>query len=589
MWLVLLAAIGADPNVAPNQAELLKTFREEFVQITPGEGKFPAEFKQGDKTIPISQPVHPVRMTKTFSIAKYEVPQNLWQTVTGRNRSEWKGPRNSAENINYLEAVEFCRAATKLMREKNLIKPTEEIRLPSESEWEYCCRAGTPTKYSFGDLETELNDYCWHTGNAATNDPPVGAKKPNAWGLYDMHGYLREWCADVAEESYANAPADGEARFVGFAGHRVIRGGSWTDIAEDCTSASRKIVSHRLRDAATGVRCVLADAPTEPTPFKPAAQEKFFPADAKLELLWGEGEFTEGPALAPDGSIFFSDIGNAIWRFDPGTKETKKFRDPSGRANGLMFNSKGEIIACEGANSGGGRRLSITSGIVGAKDGEVKTLSPGLNGKKFNSPNDLSIDPDGTVYMSDPRYVGDEPRELDFEAVFAIQPTGETKVVTTEVEKPNGILAPAARRSEAGGNRLIVADNNPNGARQLLLFVRNALPGKTEEVWTKTILWDFRAGRGIDGMTIDTDGNIYATAGTGDHAGIYVFDPDGKPQAFIATPGDPTNCVFGGGKDGSTLYITAAVDRAGSKYGLFRVKTLKKGYHVVKLQPGVAE
>ena len=89
MWLLVLAALGANAEGELNQAELLKTFREEFVQITPGEGKFPREFMQGDKSNSNAQPVHSVRMMKPFSIAKYEVPQNLWQSVTGRNRSEW--------------------------------------------------------------------------------------------------------------------------------------------------------------------------------------------------------------------------------------------------------------------------------------------------------------------------------------------------------------------------------------------------------------------------------------------------------------------------------------------------------------------
>jgi gluconolactonase len=103
----------------------------------------------------------------------------------------------------------------------------------------------------------------------------------------------------------------------------------------------------------------------------------------------------------------------------------------------------------------------------------------------------------------------------------------------------------------------------------------------------KTVLYDFVAGRGIDGMTLDVDGNIYATAGTGDKAGIYVFSPEGKHLAFLATPGDPTNCVFGGGPDGSTLYITAATGPAkeGNQphFGLLRIKTSKRGYHVVQL------
>jgi len=325
-----------------------------------------------------------------------------------------------------------------------------------------------------------------------------------------------------------------------------------------------------LRDDAVGLRCVLCAVAEE----RPA--EPIVPAGSKLELLWADGEFTEGPALAPDGSIFFSDIGNAIYRYDPKGGKTELFRKPSGRTNGLMFNQKGELIAAEGANTGGNRRISITSGIQGGKEGEVKTLSGGLEGKKFNSPNDLAIDSEGNVYFSDPRYVGEEPRELDFEAVFFIKPDGTTTVATRDLQKPNGILV------SPDGKHVYVSDNNAEGNRQLLSFDVEQ-PGK---LTNKKVLHDFVAGRGIDGMTLDTSGNIYATAGTGDKAGVYVFSPSGKQLAMIPTPGDPTNCVFGGGEDAGTLYVTAATRGSGlgPKYGLFRIKLKAKGFHVVKLK-----
>jgi len=182
--------------------------------------------------------------------------------------------------------------------------------------------------------------------------------------------------------------------------------------------------------------------------FRPAAQDKIVPAGAKLELVWGEGEFTEGPALAADGSILFSDIGESIYRYDPKTGKTVLFRRPSGRANGLMFNQQGELIACEGANEGGNRRLSITTGIDGGKDGMVKTLADRYEGKRFNSPNDLAIDALGRVYFTDPRYVGNDTRELDFEGVFLVSPDGSVKLATREVQNPMAFSSrPTAKRS----------------------------------------------------------------------------------------------------------------------------------------------
>src|SRR6476469_8874961 len=115
---------------------------------------------------------------------------------------------------------------------------------------------------------------------------------------------------------------------------------------------------------------------------------------AKLEVLWSEGAFTEGPAPGPDGMIYFSDIGNRVMRFDPTTGKTTTYREPSGRANGLKFDAAGRLVACEGANTGGNRRISVT-----APDGTVKALADRWDGKRFNSPNDLTIDAKGRVYF----------------------------------------------------------------------------------------------------------------------------------------------------------------------------------------------
>ncbi len=267
------------------------------------------------------------------------------------------------------------------------------------------------------------------------------------------------------------------------------------------------------------------------------------PLNARLEKLWGEGSFTEGPAFGPDRCIYFSDIGNRIMRYDPGTGKTSVYREPSGRANGLDFDPEGRLIACEGANMGGGRRVSVTE-----KDGTVRTLADRWNGKRFNSPNDLTIDTKGRVYFTDPRYAGDEPREIDTESVYRIDPDGTVNQIVKDVQKPNGIILSPDMKT------LYLADNNPakDGNRHLLAF--DLKPDGS--VGPKRVLHDFKEGRGIDGMCIDREGNVYATAGSKDKAGVYVFNPEGKQQVFIATPEDPSNCVFGGA-DRKTLYITA--------------------------------
>jgi formylglycine-generating enzyme required for sulfatase activity len=257
--LFLSAALSADPTA--EQLPLLKTFREEFVGITPGKGDFPASFTMGraEGGTAAEQPAREVRLMTAFHMAKYEVPQNLWEAVMGSNPSEWKGKRNSVEKLSFGEAEEFCKKATELLRAAKLIEAGQVVRLPSEAEWEYCCRAGTKTVYSFGDDEKDLTQFGWFTGNAAGNDPPVGAKKPNPWGLYDMHGYLWEWCADPWHADYKDAP-DGVAPWTkgGEAGRHVARGGSWKDKADRLTSSFRVGLPDSTRDSAVGLRCVLA-------------------------------------------------------------------------------------------------------------------------------------------------------------------------------------------------------------------------------------------------------------------------------------------------------------------------------------------
>jgi formylglycine-generating enzyme required for sulfatase activity len=265
-WLMMVAIGVADD--ADNRRELLKTFVKELVEIIPGERGFPKSFRQGSNAQSSEQPVHEVMIGHRYWIAAYETPQNLYQSITGSNPSRWKGARNSAESMTWPEANDFCRALTEKLHDEKLIERAEVIRLPTESEWEYACRAGTTTAYSFGDeargksdqgaKATVLDGYGWHHGNAAGNDPAVGILKPNAWGLYDVHGYLWEFCADDWHPSYEGAPIDGTSwrDAAGEPKTHVIRSGSWKDEYPLLTSASRKKVDVMTRDDAIGFRCV---------------------------------------------------------------------------------------------------------------------------------------------------------------------------------------------------------------------------------------------------------------------------------------------------------------------------------------------
>ena len=242
-----------DLNVAgfrvPTSTErrLAATFAEELVDIDPGKPGFPKQVRLGEEDGgPNALGARSVSFEMPFRIARYEVPQNLWQAVMGSNPSRWKGPRNSVEELSFHEAVVFCESLTQILRSTGEIPRDHVVRLPTEAEWEYCARAGTSTRYSFGDAAAELGEYAWFTGNAKGNDPPVGVKKPNAWGLYDVHGYLWEWCQDDWQ--------------LGNASVGVLRGGSWKDRAEKLTSAYRQAAPRSLRDDAVGLRCVVVGA-----------------------------------------------------------------------------------------------------------------------------------------------------------------------------------------------------------------------------------------------------------------------------------------------------------------------------------------
>ncbi len=167
-------------------------------------------------------------------------------------------------------------------------------------------------------------------------------------------------------------------------------------------------------------------------------------------------------------------------------------------------------------------------------------------GKRFNSPNDLTIDTKGRVYFTDPRYVGAEPLELKSESVYRIDPDGTVTRIISDVTKPNGIVLSPDMKT------LYLAESHPKGDRLLLAYPLHA----DGSVGAKKVLHDFKNDRGIDGMCVDGKGNIYGAAGQGKTGGVSIFTPAGKKIGFIPTPETPSNCVFGDA-DHKTLYITA--------------------------------
>lgn len=265
LLLIAVALLPADEPKSPEEQRdaVLKLFADEFVTITPGKGKFPAKFIMGseDKDAPDHEkPAHEVTLSAPFGVAKYEVTQELYQAVMGNNPSKWQKAntslRNAVDSPTWEDAVAFCQKATQMLRERKLLPEGDVIRLPSEAEWEYFCRAGTTTAYSFGDSADDLKLYSWFKGNSKGEDPAVGKKKPNPWGLYDIHGYGWEWCQDDWTADYNGAPTDGSARVVKDAKEKVLRGGSWADAAETHRSAYRHHLPPTTKSDTIGFRCV---------------------------------------------------------------------------------------------------------------------------------------------------------------------------------------------------------------------------------------------------------------------------------------------------------------------------------------------
>jgi formylglycine-generating enzyme required for sulfatase activity len=193
---------------------------------------------------PNEGPQHEVTISKPFYMGVTEVTQAQYEAVMGANPGYFKGPTNPVENVSWDDADEFCRKLSG--------KTGKAFRLPTEAEWEYACRAGSKTRFSFGDSDGVLGDYAWFGGKTK----PVGQKKPNAWGLYDMHGNVSEWCADRYGPYSSEASVDPRGATSG--GDRVLRGKSGDVAPALFRCAFRHHRASALHDSAeVGFRCAM--------------------------------------------------------------------------------------------------------------------------------------------------------------------------------------------------------------------------------------------------------------------------------------------------------------------------------------------
>ena len=262
--------------------------------------------------------------------------------------------------------------------------------------------------------------------------------------------------------------------------------------------------------------------------------EEILAPNTQVEKVAGGFEFTEGPLWHPDGFLLFSDIpANTIYKWQPEQK-TEIFRQPSGNANGNTLDRSGRLITAEHGN----RRISLTK-----KNGQIVTLASHYQEKRLNSPNDLAVKSDGSIYFTDPPYgIKSEQEELGFYGVYRLAPDGTLTLLVDDFVRPNGIaLSPDETKlyvndSEKGHIR--VFDVKPDGMIENGKLFAELKPPSAEGA--------------ADGMKIDIKGNVYST-GPG---GVWIFSPKGDLLGIIETPEPPANIAWGD-RDYKTLYITA--------------------------------
>jgi len=293
----------------------------------------------------------------------------------------------------------------------------------------------------------------------------------------------------------------------------------------------------------------------------------------QFELIAGPyGGVTEGPAWDGSALLFTHIPASRIMRFDPATGEVSVHREGTNCANGLNFDAQGRLYGCEGGATIATRR------VVRYDDDGVTVLSHGYGGKRFNIPNDLAFDLDGGLWFTDPYYEGAAGswskdranKELDHDSVYRLdpQPDGAWKTtrVTFDTTRPNGLLF------SLDYTTLYVAQS---GRREDETRQLRAYPVQADgSLGQAQVLHDFGENRGIDGMVLDTEGNIVATAGWelgGPGPSIYVFAPDGKViERHPVAANRPTNCTFAG-PNIMTLYVTSTDGH------LFRTQTNRQG------------
>lgn len=242
-------ASAHEPSVNPEP--------QSFVWIPPGTFIMGSPANEVDKDSD-ERPQTEVTLTHGFWMSKHPTTQEEYQLVMGRNPSFFKSnDRRPVEQVRWNDAVDYCAKITLRMHEAGRLPTGFECRLPTEAEWEYACRAGSKSKFFFGDDYANLGQYAWFVGNSGKMTQPVEKKLPNAWGLHDMHGNVWEWCLDWYSDSLPGGNLT-NPRGPSTGLRRVNRGGGWFSIGWYCRSASRFYVWAVDKMNGLGFRPVIA-------------------------------------------------------------------------------------------------------------------------------------------------------------------------------------------------------------------------------------------------------------------------------------------------------------------------------------------
>ncbi|MFZ4398062.1 MAG: formylglycine-generating enzyme family protein, partial [Kiritimatiellia bacterium] len=248
--------VTLEEQKGPAEAQLWTIYDLAMTFMPVASGDFQMGSESGDSD---EKPVHRVKISRAFWMGKTEVTQKQWQTLMGDNPSKFKGADQPVEQVDWDKCVTFCQKLTQRERAAGRIPAGYEFRLPTEAEWEYAARGGVESRAFAYSGSASLDDVAWSKANSGSKTQPVGQKKPNELGLYDMSGNVWEWCFDLYGNYNTIAVSDPKGSSLG--SNRVGRGGGWCNDAPSCRSTFRVWYKPSLVYDGLGFRVVLAPVP----------------------------------------------------------------------------------------------------------------------------------------------------------------------------------------------------------------------------------------------------------------------------------------------------------------------------------------